>query len=248
MTTRSPCFSYVRYTSCSGCQLMLLNLEHELDALFGLIQSAEFNLASSEREPVSGLDLALIEGSITTLRELEHLLNLRASAKTLVAVGLCAISGGINALASPDRDVAYNLVYGTDNGSENTFHPQPLHHFVHVDASIYGCPPERQDFINLIAALLRGGQPGRQEMPVCMECRTAENRCLLLEDKVPCFGPTTRSGCKARCPGLGVGCEGCRGFMEDANQAELVRLLTELGLSKMEAEKRLFRFEKGQNG
>lgn len=242
MTARSPCFSFVRYTSCSGCQLMLLNLENDLDLLFGLVRSAGFQMASSEPEPMQGLDLALVEGSITTTRELEHLLKLRNASKTLVAVGQCALTGGVNALASPDRVVAHNDVYGAEKGPVSTFHPQALHHFVHVDASICGCPPERNDLINLIATLLRGGHPGRQEMPVCMECRIAENRCLLIEEKKPCLGPVTRSGCKARCPGVGIGCEGCRGHVAEANLPEMVHLLKELGFSEKMAERRLCRF------
>jgi coenzyme F420-reducing hydrogenase gamma subunit len=227
---------------------MLLNLEGELAKLFGLIRSKGFHLVSSEREHLQNIDLALVEGSISTSRELDHLLVLREKSQVLVAVGLCATSGGINALANSDRSTAFHQVYATGMSSIRTFHPQPLHHFVHIDASIYGCPPERHDYINLIAALLRGGQPGRQEMPVCMECRTAENRCLLIEDKEPCLGPLTRSGCGARCPSIGVGCEGCRGSFADANHKEMVVLLTRLGLSNMEVNRRMNRFEKTQNG
>ena len=237
-------FSYVRYTSCSGCQLMLLNLESSLEDLAGLVRVNSFDLASSKCVPLGRTDLALVEGSISSTVELEHLLRLRKAAGTLVAVGLCAISGGINTLADRDRLAAPP---DKETGRPEYFPPQPLHRFVRVDAEIHGCPPERCDLENLIGALLRGGRPARQEMSVCMECRTAEHRCLLIEDRQICLGPVTRAGCEARCPGAAVGCEGCRGMVAEANLKEMLRLLMESGVSEQEALRRLNRFGEGQH-
>ncbi|MEJ2520930.1 MAG: hypothetical protein P8Y91_11410, partial [Desulfuromonadales bacterium] len=79
-------------------------------------------------------------------------------------------------------------------------------------------------------------------MPVCMECRILENPCLLTENHLPCIGPVTQAGCRARCPSVGVPCEGCRGVVAEANFEELYRLLLEAGLSEYDVEKRLTRF------
>lgn len=231
-----------RFTSCSGCQLMLLNCEEQLPELAAAVKFAAFDLASSGAETEAPVAVALVEGSISTPAELTRLLALRRRAQWLVAIGGCALTGGVNALADRDRHRATLAVYGPPGAALDSFPPQPLHHFVHVDGEIAGCPPERHELLNALAALLRGGSPGHQVMPVCMECRSRELRCLLLEDGRPCLGPVTRAGCRARCPAVGSGCEGCRGMVAEANRAEMCRLLLEIGLTEREIQQRLERF------
>jgi len=223
--------AFARYTSCSGCQLMLVNCEAQLAALGEAADCHGYELVSSAPGDGIPVAVALVEGSISTPTELESLLALRARARFLVAVGACALSGGVNALLMAGRE---------EEGG--TFPPQPVRRFVRVDIEIPGCPPERSDFLALFGALSRGGWPGRLECAVCMECRLRENRCLLLEDRLPCLGPVTRSGCRARCPSIGVVCEGCRGEVAEAHRDEMFRLLAERGLAVREVRRRLERF------
>jgi len=246
MMPRSPIqIAFTRFTSCSGCQLMLLNCEEHLAALSAHVAVHEFPLASSSRNVPGSIDLALVEGSISTPSELERLLDLRRRVRMLVAVGSCALSGGINNLVPGERAHAVDEVYGQAQAGMRTFPPQPVHRFVTVDCQVHGCPPERHDLLEAFASLQYDGWPGRQVMPVCMECRILENRCLLMEDGQPCLGPVTLAGCRARCPSLGVGCEGCRGDVVEANHKEMFRLLLETGLSEREAQRRMSRFERG---
>lgn len=243
MTTAPPAqLACARFTSCSGCQLMLLNCEEQLAELAEAVVITTFDLASSSSEQEGPVAVALVEGSISTPSELVRLLALRRRAQWLVAIGACALTGGVNALVARDRSLAAQTVYGPTGAVLDSFPPQPLHHFVRVDGEIAGCPPERHELLNQLGALLHGGQPGRQEMPVCMECRLRELRCLLIEDHRPCLGPVTLAGCRARCPAVGVGCEGCRGAVKEANQEEMFRLLLETGLPEREIHFRLERF------
>jgi sulfhydrogenase subunit delta len=187
----------------------------------------------------------LVEGSISTPDELTRLLNLRRRVKLLVAVGSCALSGGINSLVAGERAEAINEVYGQVQAGLHSFPPQPVHRFVTVDCQVPGCPPERHDLLEALCSMHYGGWPGRQLMPVCMECRILENRCLLMENKLPCLGPVTLAGCRARCPSLGVVCEGCRGDVTEANHGEMFRLLLDTGLSESDAHRRMARFAGG---
>lgn len=223
--------AYVRCTSCSGCQLMLVNCEEQLPELAMLVDWHGFALVSSRLDEKTPVDMALVEGSISTPAELESLLALRERARFLVAVGACALTGGVNALVGLEREAA-----------SGTFPPQPVSRFVRVDQNIPGCPPERSDLLALLGAVRQGGWPGHLECPVCMECRIREYRCLLLEDRLPCLGPLTRGGCRARCPGIGVACEGCRGEVTEAHRDEAFRLLAERGLTVREIRRRLGRF------
>lgn len=244
---KKPRLAYVRFTSCSGCQLTLLNCEDQLGDLAEMIELVDFNMASSLRDDGGELDVVLIEGSVSRPEELERLLELRRRAATLVAVGACALTGGVNALGGADRASLCNLVYGETAPEKKTFPPQPLSRFVTVDLEIAGCPPERKEHLKALGSLLRGGRPALPEYSVCLECRMRENLCLLLERSQPCLGPVSRAGCNACCPSFGVICEGCRGMIKEANRAEQFGLLLDLGLSEKDIEARMRRFTGSDN-
>jgi coenzyme F420-reducing hydrogenase gamma subunit len=235
--------AYVRFTSCCGCQLTFLNCERELARVAEEFEIVSFDMASSRPDDGGPLDAILVEGSISRPEELTSLLALRRRAKILVAVGACALTAGVNALAGGDRAPLCEEVYGETAAGKTTFPPQPLSLFVRVDLEIAGCPPERGEHLKTLGALLRGGLPSSlPEYAVCMECRQRENLCLLLEGKQPCLGPVTRAGCNALCPSFGVICEGCRGMVAEAGRGEEFRLLLELGLSEREVKARMQRF------
>lgn len=236
--------AYHRFTSCSGCQLTLLNCERQLPQWAGVLELVDFAMASSVRDDDGPLDLALIEGSISTPQQLQELLALRRRAGLVVAVGACALSGGVNALAGggAERERLSAGIYGEPVRARQSFPPQPIARFVAVDLELPGCPPEPDDYLRLIGALLQGGLPWQPSWPVCMECRQRENLCLLIEARQPCLGPVTQAGCSARCPSAGVLCEGCRGWVAEANRGEQFGLLLELGLSEGEIRARMGRF------
>jgi len=234
--------AYVRFTSCSGCQLMLLNCEEQLAAIDAIAEVVAFDMASSRPDDDGPLDVVLVEGSISRSEELVALLRLRRRAEILVAVGACALTGGVNVLAGGDRIALCEGIYGECGLEQMTFPPQPLCSFVPVDLQVAGCPPERSEYLRLFGALTCGGLPALPEYAVCMECRQRENLCLLLEARQPCLGPVTRAGCNALCPTFGVICEGCRGPVSEANRTEESRLLLELGLSEREVRARMQRF------
>lgn len=247
MSTSTPLVcGFARLTSCSGCQLALLNMTADLVPLAARLEVVGFAMASSAADAGGALDVVVIEGSVSSPAHLSTLLALRRRADRLVAVGACALSGGVNALATGDRDALVASVYGEPEAVDESFPPQPLSRFVHVDLEIPGCPPEGAELVALLGALARGGLPAGVDYPVCMECRQRENLCLLIERNIPCLGPVTRAGCQARCPSFGVACEGCRGMVAEANRGEEFRLLLETGLNEREIRARLGRF--GEEG
>lgn len=234
--------AFVRFTSCSGCQLTLLNAEEALPLLPGAAVVQRFPMVSSAQDHDAALDVVLIEGSISRPEELAELLNLRRRARLLVAVGACAVDGGINVLAGEERERLAGLVYGAEAGGKRGFFAQPLARLVKVDYALYGCPISAAELLHLLGALMRGGLPPTPEHALCLECRLRDNRCLLLEGRQPCLGPVTRTGCGVHCPSRGVPCEGCRGRAVEANLNEMQRQLLELGLAPREVRARLERF------
>jgi coenzyme F420-reducing hydrogenase gamma subunit len=85
-----------KFASCDGCQLSLLDCEDELLSLAGAVEIANFLEASSAVQD-GPYDLSLVEGSITTQTDAEHIRDVRAQSKYLVTIGACATHGGIQA-------------------------------------------------------------------------------------------------------------------------------------------------------
>lgn len=117
-----------------------------------------------------------------------------------------------------------------------------LQDVVEVDYTMPGCPPEPEQIWAVlqvvVAALQTGGELppkgaviGAGSVAVCDECSLEkhekaiqrfyrpyevkpESGLCLLEQGLVCMGPATRSGCKALCPSVGMGCRGCYGPLD----------------------------------
>ena len=239
-----PKLAIAGLTACSGCQLTLLNCEEQLPEIARRFELAYFPMAQTGGETQALFDAAIVEGAVSTPGDLAPLLRLRTASRLLVAFGTCALFGGVAAMNNgiSKREDLMRQVYGEGGTGFQSFPPAPFSNFVSVDFSITGCPPEKHDLIALLAALLAGTLPQNPCYPVCTECRSRENLCLLLEKRELCLGPIIQGGCNARCPATGIVCEGCRGPVREANVAQELELLLERGFDRKEIERRMRRF------
>src|SRR3989304_7040581 len=92
-----PRISVHKFASADGCQLAFLNLGEELLTLAELVEIVHFAEAGPV-DPDAAVDIAFIEGSISTPEDSERILRIRANSRYLVTVGACATSGGLQAL------------------------------------------------------------------------------------------------------------------------------------------------------
>ena len=238
-----PTLAIAGLTACFGCQLTLLNCEAELPTLAERFDFTYFPMGSSRHDIGGEFSAALVEGSVSTPDDLETLVKLRSRSRILVAFGTCACWGGVAAMNNHlSREAMTESVYGKGAGPTGSFNPCPLHRFVTVDFSINGCPPEKNELLTTLAALLHGTLPVFPQYPVCTECRNRECLCLLIERGEPCLGPITQAGCNARCPAVSIKCEGCRGPVTEANVASELEVLLEKGISREEVIRRMRRF------
>jgi len=238
--------AWLRMTGCSGCQLSLLNAEPLLVEAAPHLDLVAFPMVSSRFDATDRLDAALVEGGISTPEELQALLALRRRVPLLVAVGACALTGGVPGLAGDHRGERFAHVYGEEKSCAS-FPPQPLSSFVKVDLEVPGCPPEPAELLESLCALAQQALPELPAYPVCFECRRAEHPCLLFETspRNACLGPLTRAGCGARCPALGIGCEGCRGRVAGPRTDALREVLREMGVPAPQVAALERRFGKG---
>ena len=220
-------------TGCAGDQLVILNCEDQLLELVGALDIRDFLMASSENDVNCELDLALVEGAVLSKRDEETLKRIRERSKALMAVGTCAVWGGVAAL-NPEADRAKLIeeIYGEPGRKYDSLPPRSLREVVKVDLNLTGCPIEKTQFLSAVSSLLNGDAPIFPEYPVCTECRMRENNCLLIEKSQVCCGPLTVAGCNARCPELGIPCVGCRGPAEEANVTSMLAMFGEKGVPR----------------
>lgn len=226
---RKPRIGVFKFASCDGCQLSLLDAEDELLAVAGAIEIAYFPEASRamRRGP---FDIALVEGSITTHQDAQRIQEVRRKSKTLVTIGACATSGGIQALRNwQDADEFVRLVYPSPRFISTLKSSTPIAEHVAVDFELRGCPINKHQLVELIAATLIGRRPNIPAYSVCVECKRRGNVCITVARGVPCLGPVTQAGCGALCPSYDRGCYGCYGPMESPNTASLTSQFRILG-------------------
>jgi F420-non-reducing hydrogenase small subunit len=192
--------------SCGGCEIALVNLHERIldvaenfDLIFCpcLVDGKKHDVEALED---GAIDVTLFNGAIRTdeNEEMAHLL--RRKSRLLIAMGACAASGGIPALANLHaREQILRSVYldnptldnpGRVIPAERTqvdegtlelpgFHPvvRALGQVVPVDYVLPGCPPETDQIWNVISLLLSGGPlpargsvVGASDKTVCEQC------------------------------------------------------------------------------
>jgi len=234
-----PKLAVFKFASCDGCQVSVLNLEEELLALAERVDIAFFLEATSRIDP-GPYDVALVEGSITTEEDVERIHRVRAASRTLVTIGVCATSGGIQALRNTaDVEAWKREVYPHPEWIRALPTSTPISDHVKVDAEIQGCPVNKHQVLRVLLRALLGATPDLPGASVCMECKRRGQVCVLVAKGSPCLGPITRAGCGALCPSLGRDCYACFGPADDPNPASLAERLQQLGVSRRDVVLRL---------
>ena len=161
----------VSLAGCFGCHMSLLDIDERLFTLAGHVQF--------DRSPLTDIkhcgpcDVGLIEGGLCNSENITVLREFRTQCTVLVAVGACAINGGLPAMRNGlDVGVLLADVYGARPGlaagSTIPSDPElplplarvhPLHEVVHIDHFLPGCPPSADVIWNFLHALLEGRTP-----------------------------------------------------------------------------------------
>ncbi len=226
----------VKLTSCFGClgELVYALTQSDIRDKF----SVEYFTEIVDSDKINSADIAFVEGSVTTRHQEELLKTVRSRVEFLVALGTCALSGGVQSLG-----VKSNL-----KSTEKTLFPvlqlsileevKPVESIVKVDFAIPGCPVSDNALISFLKKYSLGGLPVIIYESVCGECKRKGVPCILVSNRIPCLGPITLSGCGALCPQLSRGCYGCYGLKFFDITVENIRALEtklrELGLRESE--------------
>ena len=159
---------------CFGCHMSLLDID---ERLFELLEHVEF-----DRSPLTDIkhcgpcDIGLVEGGLCNADNVQVLREFRKNCKVLVAIGACAVTGGLPAQRNHlDLGACLTEVYLTEPGMaagpEHRMIPndpelpllldkvRPLHEVVKVDYFLPGCPPSADAIWSFLLDLIHGREP-----------------------------------------------------------------------------------------
>jgi len=169
MTTRLK-LATASLAGCFGCHMSFLDMD---ERLVGLLEHIEF-----DRSPFTDIkhcgpcDIGLIEGGLCNADNVRVLREFRENCRILIAVGACAINGGVPAMRNHFSLQAcltesYVEGLGTVDG-QIPADPElplllsqvhPVHEVVHIDYYLPGCPPPAEAFAEVLNDLIAGREP-----------------------------------------------------------------------------------------
>ncbi len=155
---------------CFGCHMSLLDVD---ERLFELLEQLEFDRSPFTDVKVCGpCDIGFVEGGICNAENVNVLREFRRRCRILVAVGACAVTGGLPAQRNHlDLGQCLQEVYLTEPSLGRGCIPNdpelplpldkvhPLHEVVRVDYFLPGCPPSADAIWKFLNDLLAGRTP-----------------------------------------------------------------------------------------
>ncbi|MGF1642741.1 MAG: sulfhydrogenase subunit delta [Thiotrichales bacterium] len=227
-----PRIAVHKFSSCDGCQLAFLDLGEQLLQLAGLVEIVHF-LEAGPSDAEAEVEIAFVEGSISTDEELERIRLVRKHCRYLVTIGACATSGGLQALRNLGESESdwRRAIYARPEFIRTLAHASPIRDHVTVDWELWGCPINARQIVAAVRALLSGVPPVAEQDKVCLECKRQQTVCVMVAHGQPCLGPVTRTGCGALCPSFGRDCYGCYGPAEAVNVHSLAHRMLGFGLA-----------------
>ena len=150
--------------------MSFLNID---EALIGLAGKLEFIRSPIvDMKEFKSCDIGIVEGAVSDVDNVETVRALRKSCNTLIAMGDCAVFGGMTSLRNlfATEDVlrrGFIESETTRNGKIPTGDLVPellematgVDRYVKVDYYIPGCPPDPKSILHVITSLLEGKDP-----------------------------------------------------------------------------------------
>lgn len=157
---------------CFGCHMSLLDIDEKI---LDLIELVDFDKSPVDdiKEFTGPVDIGIIEGGVSNDENVEVLRDFRKHCKVLVAIGECALTGGIPSMRNmvplkeclEEAYVKGPTVAHTDGIPNDPDIPMildrvyPVHEVVKIDYFLPGCPPSADLIWAALSALLKGEEP-----------------------------------------------------------------------------------------
>jgi NAD-reducing hydrogenase small subunit len=154
---------------CSGCHMSLLDMDEAIIGIAKRVEVVYGPLVDAQEFP-KAVDVALIEGAISSQEDLERVRIIRQRSKLVVALGDCAVTGNVPAMRNqivPRKLLERIYIEGvqespgipTEGVPALLRHAVPVHEVVKVDLHVPGCPPSAASIVFVLGELLDGRVP-----------------------------------------------------------------------------------------
>jgi NAD-reducing hydrogenase small subunit len=157
---------------CAGCHMSLLDIDERIVKLVELVDLRATPITDLKEPDASGVDVGVLEGGINNTANEEVAHKMRKRCKVLVALGDCAVFGGIPAMRNfftieESLRRAYVETESTDSEGKIPDDPElcrptkvrALSEVVPVDVFVPGCPPDADVIYYVLSELAQGRTP-----------------------------------------------------------------------------------------
>jgi NAD-reducing hydrogenase small subunit len=157
---------------CAGCHMSLLDMDERIIQVAEIADLRSSPITDLKEPDAAGVDVGVLEGGINNTANEHVALNMRKHCKILVALGDCAVFGGVPAMRNffKMEDVlrrAYIDTESTDGSGKIPDDPElckptqvrALSQVVPVDLFVPGCPPDADTIFYVLSELAQGRMP-----------------------------------------------------------------------------------------
>ncbi len=155
---------------CFGCHMSILDIDEKI---IDLVELVEFDRTPlTDIKEIGECDIGIIEGAVANSENVEVLQEFRKHCKTVVAIGACALNGGIPAMRNHySLEECLEESYVDGMGLDKPLIPSdpelpmilnevhPVQDVVKVDYVLPGCPPTADMIWDALTALIEGREP-----------------------------------------------------------------------------------------
>lgn len=161
---------------CAGCHMSLLDIDERIITIAELADIRSTPITDLKVPDSTGVDVGILEGGINNTYNEEVAHRMRKSCKLLVALGDCAVFGGVPAMRNFfTLEEALNRAYveaeSNEPGSKVPSDPElaqmtkvrALQEVVPVDIFVPGCPPDPDTIYYVLSELAQGRKPNLED-------------------------------------------------------------------------------------
>ena len=146
---------FFSFTGCEGCMVQFTEILNTKYFEWAPLLDVRYFRLLKGHNVLDGMDVAFIEGAISSQKEVERLQEIRRFAKRVVAIGSCAISGAPNNLRNYFDEKTNEEIGPILKKFGHREKVVGIGELVYVDATVPGCPILDNKFIEVLENYMR---------------------------------------------------------------------------------------------
>ena len=159
-------------SGCAGCHMSLLDIDERIAQIIELVDLRATPITDLKHPDEDGVTVGILEGGVANTTNEEVAKMFRERSKIIVALGDCAVFGGVPAMRNfcgveEALRRAYVETESTDESGKIPNDPElcvqtqvrALSEVIKVDVHVPCCPPDADVIFNVLAELAQGRIP-----------------------------------------------------------------------------------------